>query len=327
MTYPTEKTRAFMAQVQATLAAKGIEVVDTANQTLRGELTAHGKAIAIVHILCAEAYFSECSSLTRRECRAFWNYLYEEVDADRTESKGKDVYLLVVGTDEFIYDPARLTLFAELQLDSNLVKKYAFGLSELAAWVGNPFEPWKHFAKGPATGHFVPETRREWKPPLPENTATLAFVPSECPELFRTLSSRPDREVIQSLAGHLVRRIAGLDYCVGWEEGWPQVGRFGQSKLLPFAYLSSGEKLLVALCTFLAMAHASPTREKLGLGIPSVLTGLDSVRRFAVMECLRDFVLATGASVYLQASTDQVLRLAESKIANAIKLVNASQST
>lgn len=315
----TDQTRVQLAQIQARLQASGLEVSLTDKETLRFERAIAGKPYAVVHVMVAEAFLASAESAKDKECRPFWDYHYEELSEDSTKNRCM-AYLLVVGEDEFIYSREFAVLLEVLPLDPNIAKKYVCGMSELEDWVANPFVPWSTPASEEPVIHVVPEIAQPWEPPLPADVSNATFERKRYPEPAILFPDHPQRDAIHKLTALLFRRVMGASYQVTWvADGWPRVGRQGASGVdLPWA--SSNEQLVFSLAAFLAHAYVEQT-PGLHICLPPILGYLDSMRLLAVGDCLRDFHLATGASMRITVSGTSMQENLERRLRHLPSLV------
>lgn len=310
-----EVTRRILTDITTRLTEAGYSFAVTDKDTVRLELfLADGRPYAIYHIAIAESFLA--GAQTEREAMrgAFGDYHYEELDIDR-ETK-VDVYLLLVGEDSFIHSPEFAVLLELLPINGTSAKKHICCLPEVLTWIGNPFAPWPTPASPAQVAHVVNERRFEWGGPVPANESNCRFeqlrpgalredvIPAEHPRLAE----------IQTLTSHLFQRMMGSGLRVGWSDfekwGLPCVGR-GDG--MPLFFAGSGEQLAFSLALFLAKAYVSE-QPGLYIHIPNVLYRFDSMRRFAFLDCLRDFLLATGASLYLESNQSNVLSITKHKL-------------
>lgn len=294
-----------MAAIKATLEGAGYAVttlnhdMETAEppyeqETLRVEY-AMGKSKAVYHIVSAEAFLGDAQEYTRkasRELRTFvGNFVAEE-------GRNCQAYLLVVGDDSYMTDPQRQLMISMLELDDSMVRKYVCGSSEVLDWVKNPFDAWQTPASERTPRLYVlPDVPDPWGPALPEAPVNLEFTVPTAEELCNVLATHPRAEHIKAVTEQLLRRSLGTNHRLRWlENDYPEILRFGRAMALEV--YSRNEQRLFFVAFFLACAHAD---EKAGLfvGLKGIMEGWDVVRRFAVTDALRDFVLATGASMRL----------------------------
>lgn len=305
-----ETTRRIQAAIQAQLDAAGYSYDVTPKNTLRMVRSVGDKPFAAVHIAVAESFIGDAVHDQDDACEPLWEYHFDELSED--VDKRLDTYLLLVGDDEYIHRSEFGYLLEALPLNADTAKKHICGLSEVMAWVANPFSPWATPASDAPVIYTVRERNPAYDDPAPRNDANLMFHPPQA-------GFKPDIPVeqmaeVQALTAHLLRRILGAAYRVEWPDSdgeQPCVGRSGGE--LPLWYVSNSERLVFALALFLAQAYVS-RQAGLYVHIPNVLGQLDSLRRLTVLDCLRDFLMATGASLYFESNKSDVVTLAYRKM-------------
>jgi len=310
-----DETRRILAAITTRLTAAGYTFTVTDKDTVRLELfLADGRPYAITHIAVAESFLAGAQTARDAMRGALGDYHYEELDADRETRL--DITLLLVGEEAFIRSPDFAELLESLPLDGSSAKKHICSVDEVLTWLGNPFTPWRALASSKPEVHVVNERRHEWDAPVPENKANYRFERLR-PGVLRDdiiPHDHPRLAEIQALTSHLVSRIQGTAITVNWADfdkwGLPCVGR-GEG--MPLFLAGSGEQLAFSLSLFLAKAYVSE-QPGLYLHLPNVLYQFDSMRRFSALECLRDFLLATGASLYLESNQSNVLSVAKHKL-------------
>lgn len=294
-----------MAVIKATLEGAGYAVtslihdMETADppyeqETLRVEY-AMGKTKAVYHLVSAEAFLGDAKDYQRRISHELRMYIGNCV---ATEPRNCQAYLLVVGDDSYVSDPAREAVISALELDDSMVRKYVCGVSEVLDWVKNPFETWQTPASERTPRLYVlPDVPDPWGPALPEVPVNREFTVPTAEELCSVLATHPRAEQIKAVTEQLLRRSMGTAHRLRWlENDYPEILRSGRA--MPLEFYSRNEQRLFFVAFFLARAHADE-QAGLFLGLTGIMEGWDLVRRFAVTDALRDFVLATGASMRL----------------------------
>lgn len=294
-----------MAAIKATLEGAGYAVttlihdMETADppyeqETLRVEY-AMGKTKAVYHIVSAEAFLGDAKDYSRSASRELRTYIGNFV---AVEDRDCQTYLLVVGDDSYVSDLARQAMISMLELDDTMVRKYVCGVSEVLDWVKNPFETWQTPASERTPRLYVlPDVPDPWGLALPEVPVNLEFTVPTAEELCRVLATHPRAEQIKAVTEQLLRRSLGTTHRLCWlENDYPEILRSGHA--VPLELYSRNEQRLFFVAFFLARAHADE-QAGLFLGLKGIMEGWDLVRRFAMTDALRDFVLATGASMRL----------------------------
>lgn len=332
-----EDTLDFLAEVRSQLAALGIETVLTEEQTLCGELTAHGAAYATLHVLIAEAYFEGVPTL--KKASAYQDYLYESVSdpgpGAQKPAAQKPAYVLIVGRRAFIECPAFAVVLCELEACGAVAKKHVCAVDDLATWVVNPFEAWPVldapeltlFTDNPlcedysatSTDRYLDALSGRKRLTLPSGPEVCHFTGAlDIPAALEQLAGLPDRERSQRLVNTLFRRVISTEMSLAWDaDRGPLLSRAGCGEL-PLPCWSNGERLVFALCAFLALVHAK-AEGPCSLVIHAI-SGLDALRRLAVLDCLRDFVHATGARLWVRCVSNKASML-NIRVGDAVKRV------
>lgn len=313
----TDETLAMLVEAQTQLVALGIPAELTEDNTLCGNLMAHGAIYATLHVLVAEAFFAGVGNL--RRATDYHEYLYGPV-ADSAPCAQMPAYLLVVGHHDFIFSPEFAPVLWELEFCTSIVKKLVCSMADLQTWVTNPFPAWSLPGPQPTFTIFAESLRVEDRSPdaaTPyidlwakyqgnhNNPVVLPTGPDvyvyrgkhELAEMLTKLRALPNMGRSQQIVNVLFRRCVGTELSLAWDvDGLPHMSRAGRGSVsLPC--WSNGEQLVFSLCVFLALAHAK------GAGPCSIvihsISGLDTLRRLAVLDRLQDFVHATGSSVWI----------------------------
>lgn len=232
--------------------------------------------------------------------------------------KGMSAQLYVLDLDKGLVDPANQPVAYMLEHDMRTVRKFVCAPEELLERLHNPF--------GAAyNGDLVPQleiSRVDHLSFEPEprdfaSTVTHAFVPGRAPSVWhQKLQRHPESVRLNLLANRLAKRIMGRDYELHASEDVVVLLRGGQRQELPWFCLGNGEQYGLAFCSFLALASEDASSAS-WIGFSDVLTYLDDSRYLLFLEVLHDFILATGANIYLRANKKDCRDVAQRKLAMA----------
>jgi hypothetical protein len=238
--------------------------------------------------------------------------------------RGPHAYLYVVDMDGWLAKAENRDIARMLEQDIRAVRKFVCGTSELAGLLANPFG--RRY-----TGSRTPEfdvqraDQHPLDPPVRDFDATVTHAFVRVRDMHTHVAKllvHPDAERLTAVANQLVRRVMGPDF--KFVPGCPDVmlDRCGERSEMPWFCLGSGEQHGLAFCAYLALAFDDVTPES-WLGISDVLTYLDPSHYFQALDALRDFIMATGANVYLQTNKNDYRELATSKFKSAVACVKA----
>ena len=237
---------------------------------------------------------------------------------------GPNAYLYVVDMDGWLEKSENRDIARLLEQDVRAVRKFVCRGYELAGLLANPFG---RSYKGFSVPQF--DVQRADQHPLDPpvrnfaETVTHPFVRvRDTHSYVETMHQHPNAPQVLALATKLARRVMGADF--EFEHGCADVmlDRSGERSEMPWFCLGSGEQHGLAFCAYLALAFENVTPES-WLGITDVLTYLDQSHYLKAVDLLRDFILATGANVYLQANNGDYRKLASSKFQLAVDCVKA----
>jgi len=139
-----------------------------------------------------------------------------------------------------------------------------------------------------------------------DDVVTSSFNPNDLAKLLLEVPRRENAAGVKAVAAKLFRRVLGPDYALVEADGWPMVQQ-GDGEGVPVFLISRGERAVLSFCVYLALAH-DMVQPGMCLGLKGVIEEVDSARRLAMVECLGQFMLATGSSLYIQTENQDVLR-------------------
>lgn len=296
--------------------------------TVCAELTVFGEVYALAHFASAREVFYTDEHVLRNQGRKDFR-LYHELyrkfrtkqsiwaDTDDKKYARVDKYLFVVDYDGVSDDDSLYgVLKMEVENDMYVMKKVLCNMDSLRGAVSSPFAPVAHRANDTPEVHCTRASIHPFdKAPLDfDSTVTSVFKPADYDALVATLANRGNRKAIQAVTAALFQRIMGKDYSIVAGDEWPEVSRGPKSDHgMPYFMLSRGEQVALPFCLYLALAHDAVT-EGMCIGISESLNALDSLRQLNAYDCLRHFIIATGASVYIRTDKTDCLQMAERKL-------------
>lgn len=237
---------------------------------------------------------------------------------------GPHAYLYIVDMDGWLNKPENGDIARVLEQDVRAVRKFVCRSNDLAGLLANPFG---RSYKGFAVPQFDVQRadQHPLDPPVRDFAATVTHPFARVRDTYsyvEKMHQHPDAPRVLALATKLARRIMGADF--EFEHGCEDVmlDRCGQRSEMPWFCLGSGEQHGLAFCAYLALAFDDVKPES-WLGITDVLTYLDLSHYLLAVDVLRDFIMATGANVYLQANNGDYRKLAEGKFKVAAECIKA----
>jgi hypothetical protein len=289
---------------------------------LRAELHARGAFYGVAYFVAAEDVFSFVGS--QWEVEYARSKLWEQVcGKDHFElSPRRNLYLYVVGASEVIDDPKNLVARAHIVNDDrNYALKRVVTPEQARVWLQSPFE----VLEGPARATEDPQLYLVLEPHErlgadPQDSALPAGLDVRHVLDYRHAEDRYDNPTIASQGTDafwrhteaLFKRIMGLDYLLTRTEAGLSIRHQYNPRGAPLWQASRGERMAFALAHFLADASQS-VKPGVCLAIHDVIAAFDTIRQLVVLDLLRDFVIATGASVQLKAAKSDFKVLAKAK--------------
>ena len=238
--------------------------------------------------------------------------------------RGPNAYLYVVDMDGWLNKPENRDIARLLEQDVRAVRKFVCGSNELAGLLVNPFG---RSYKGFSVPQFEVQRadQHPLDPPVRDFAATVTHPFVRVRDTYsyvEKLHQHADAPRLLALATKLARRIMGVgfEFVHGCED--VMLDRCGERSEMPWFCLGSGEQHGLAFCAYLALAFDDATPDS-WLGISDVLTYLDLSHYLLAVDVVRDFIMATGANVYLQTNKGDYRALATSKFETAVTCVKA----
>jgi len=236
---------------------------------------------------------------------------------------GPHAYLYIVDMDNWLEKPENRDLARLLEQDVRGVRKVVCRGRELAGLLANPFGKTHKGFRLPAFD-VQRENPLQGHAPMRDFAATVThpFAYVRDPRCWLDkLNQHPRSRRLTALANVLVRRVMGTDFELGPGAADVIVERCGERSPMSWYALGTGEQYGLAFCVYLALAFDDVTPQS-WLGITDVLTYLDMPHYQLALDVLRDFVMATGANVYVRSNKEDYRELATSKLKTAIACVN-----
>jgi len=233
---------------------------------------------------------------------------------------GKDLYVIIVGPDSFYEGKSRIVLKGDFEFDTYYARKQFSTMERLTLLLTNPFSHTEIKAHKRPTLVCEEADSAYLEPTILEHEVTAKLGHADLDALLQRLTSQSDAQAVKELTSKLFGRIMAADHCMTWEGDLPLLGRLSGHNP-PFFLASNGEKTALAFSLFLALEHAELS-EGCCLGFYSALNGLDNLRFLAAMDCLRDFILSTNASIFFKTAKSNYRLLAESRLNKAINSVS-----
>lgn len=317
MTEQFDVAQDVLDQLKAAAASLGFDAIQRGQTHLEVILSAYGEPYALVMLSDVRGFFQADADLSKNKER--FDDFQDECLAELGDSKLPKTMLLVI-PDELREHRDMMRLQVALESDGYYTRKMVCTQDDLASQLGSPFEAWPQLAQAHGSYHVLTDREYEWDK-HPPSTATVLFNRFGLEALCEEVAAHPRAEHIRAKAARMLRRILGSIYTMVWDEEQYFLGKFGEEGGLPLAYSSSGEKLVANLCLFLALQYERQD-PKLVLGMTDAVSSLDNLRGYAAAECLRDFVLATGAGVYYRGDKEQPRQLIERTMARCKQILD-----
>jgi hypothetical protein len=228
----------------------------------------------------------------------------------------------VVGTASFLQHELDSRRRGLVEQNTSYARKVIVTLEQTVDLLTNPF----------ALNRAVPEAGGR---PTFDTGAELYDLAEDAPLVTHSFRHRdvnvtPDPVLLTSRAYADIRkrvdstvlRVMGSDYRVFWFSDSINIGRAAETRGVPLGFASSGEQKVFSFALWLA-ALADTATPATRLGVYGVVNGLGSLWMVGALDALRDFVVATGASIRLQAPQSDKRSFAERKFQPVANIVNS----
>lgn len=245
--------------------------------------------------------------------------MWQEVDVDFF---GQHAYLLVVDLDGWLNKPGNREVALRLFHDVRGVRKIVCGPKDLTSILVNPFGAPRASEK---LAQFDVQRMdpHSFEPPVRDfvTTVTHPFVQVANTEVWlQQLVDHPETERVAALANTLVRRVMGAEYELYASRLEVILDRNGRRMPMPWFMLGMGEQYALSFCVFAALAFEDTSKpaSQQWLGLTDAMNYLDLSHYVLALDVLRDFVIATGANVYLRTNKENYRELAKGKLEKAV---------
>lgn len=288
---------------------------------LQCEVKAYGTVISLAYFIPATAVFADETG-GQEVFRAFKALMWGVLESGGAVPE-YPLYFFIVGNRGLLNNPKNTLARSLIEMDLSAAKKECLTIAELPAWLASPFTP--------RLGNDRTNKRPSFKAVAGHDPytggridvnlmgVTDAFWPIEVFSSWTSTEFSGDQGArSRVLVEKVFRRVMGSSYQVVWEDGNLCIGR--DQAVYPPDYASSGERIAIALAVFLSRLDGS-VKPGMCLGIFGGLDGLDTLRTVGALDCLTDFMLASGASVVLQSAKEYVRSISERKFAPITKIL------
>lgn len=310
----------FLAGAQNQLESMGVNAVSSPEGHLRAELEAFGTVYAVAYFICVNRLLAKGLSLQDR-LKVFNDIQRQCCCAEpRSGPLAKDLYLVLLADEEVRQHPDFGDIQVRLEQDQHYAKKIVCSVEELGEWVGNPFSAVDIRANEKPLFTCLGKNSFQ-EEAVPSQVPTASLRTNQLPKMLKDLEQRGHKPAIQKLATKLLRRVLGADYDVVWGAELA-LGRLGDKQEIPVPFCSSGEQTAVAFSLFLALHHDQVVTG-MCLEFMNALNSLDTLRHLGALDCIRDFAIATGASIQYESVKTDLRDWASRKLQPA--MVSSSQ--
>lgn len=303
-----QPSAAQLASLAALLTANGIAFTST-EEALRCELSIVGKPYATVYLVSAEDVFVT-DPVTGKFSESL-DVIQEQLLSPEYSARTKNsLHLLVIGDAAFLAQPEVARAAVDVTHNLSYAKKEVLTHEQALEWLRRPFFQLKGTQRANTAPFLatVADLRQEGLP-----TVTHLF------NLDETLyNSEESRHLVRDLAGQLYRRCMGSDHKVFWVDGIPELGRSHEEGGMEAIYCSSGERIAFAVSLFMARAMMDVT-PGMCIGFHNSFDRMDTLRQVGAYDCLREFVAATGASIFIHSAKESLRQLAGMRIKPVIE--------
>jgi hypothetical protein len=320
-----------LEQIQKALEALGLTAVRTETGTVRAELKRFGTNYILAHFVSGrEVFYTDEHIFEMQERRrpgqtnAHLQKLQRKqdmwVEKDERTYHPLSKRIFIVDLDNAAADPLYSRFVQEIELDLYAAQKWVCTLEGLREALSCPFRPVAHRAFEQPFAHYTRASVSEFDKPGPDFKVlvTWHFNPADFRTMCKQLMERKNRAGVLSVAATIFARIMGSSYSLVENDGDLEMVR-GPGPSMPDFMIGNGERTAMSFCLFLALAH-DRMAEGMCIGIKESLNTLDSLRLIKTMAVLSEFVIATGASVYLQTDKSENLQFAKLMLEEAVKI-------
>lgn len=321
---------AFVDAISKRLTEIGMTPEGLENGLVKAELKAGANTYGIAVFVSADRVFyrdSEIDDEVERLGRNLMDVVYRQFTRKQYEwlqdiiqkHRGHDTYLFVIGPDSLTRQEQFPGLCWRIEMDDRAVKKVVCSMRDIEEVLSSPFNPVAHRASGSPKLYLTREEQMSFEDPHPDfnGLVTALYRPADFENMVKELEKRPNRNSVKRVAEKVFHRVMGCDYILTEGDAWPEIAHKGQDWSIPYFMASKGEQIALTFALFLALAHDN-VAEGMCLGFKSTLNAMDLLRYTGALDCLRQFVLATGASLYIQTDKGEIRDFTDRKLSKAM---------
>ncbi|MBC8740456.1 hypothetical protein F6X40_27860 [Paraburkholderia sp. UCT31] len=320
---------AALAEIQTALQKQG-HPTTRVKDCLRLELSVGDKSYGFAYFASATFLFSleqhpknedgldeyelERLRSTKRDFkREFREYEYELFSEHEGQQPRKELSLFVIGSESYLKHELEIGRRSFVEQDERCARKMVLTLDQALGMLANPFP-------------ICAEEQAELGRPTFDTVAELVDLAEDAPPVtdlltLRSSEAEPDAALLTSTScaalrrrvDSIVLRVLGPEHRIFWDADGINIGRIYDRRGVPLYAASSSEQKVFAFALFLAKL-AETANANTRVGIHGALNGLGLLIFTGALETLREFVLATGASVRLQIPQRDKREWAEKKL-------------
>lgn len=287
-----------------TLEVFGFQVTDHGPH-LRVELSYESHNYGVAFVLDAENYFVEGKSdreLRTIRSRLVTHLLSTSDDAD--VNPRKDCFIYLVATAEFIRDPKNALQILEMENDTRFAMKFVVTKEVLPSRLGRFFDSDGVAARKSG----IPKVLINGEMPA-ASTRTLSNAKTHYD--LEKLTSAAHFEFSQDVI-RIFGFIMGSEFQLQFFSDGIRIARGDAGPGFPESMVSNGERVAVSLAYFIASEYHEESPDDY-IAIVNTIQSLDEMKVFRVFEVLREFVMATGRSLYLNMPRSHLAQYAKRK--------------
>ncbi|KWU26320.1 hypothetical protein [Burkholderia cenocepacia] len=222
----------------------------------------------------------------------------------------KDICLVAVGTAEYLYGELDFGRRSFVEQDNALARKRVLTLQQVDQLLDCPFPRVERAPEALPLVELCPEMK-DLPDSAREVTDTFGWKEMEALLANTDVLAAENAELRNRIEAILLRVMEG-GYRIFWYEDEVAIGRAGDKRGTPIVIASAGEQKAYALAYFLAKLSVTATPAT-RVEFQGALSGFSLLWLFGLLDVLREFVIATGASLRLQAPQSDRRGLAKRK--------------
>jgi hypothetical protein len=328
------QNEAALLDIEAVLAERGV-AHSRKGGAIRAELRVGETAYAIAYFVSAPFLFTVDESpderydedeegylpkavnartpeqMWRRFQSMFMTFQSKLMDEDYHARPRKDLTLIAVGSESYLFDELDVRRRSLVQMDQYLARKRLLSFAQMEQLLTCPFPQLEQDANALPRVDVCPEVKD-----LPDNAPS----PTDVFNWRQVEALQSDTDVLSPENAGLRNRIEAIllrvvegEYRLFWQEDYVAIGRHGDKRGSPLPFASAGEQKAYALAYFLAKRSFTMTPAT-RIALHGALDGLSVLWFFGALDVLREMVIATGASLQLQMPQSERRELAKMKL-------------